>query len=204
MKNYFTQLLFLPLILLTSCSRDSESGNFLPSHQNQLYFQHDLILNKDSQLTTAELALFRQIRTKQPIGYQELTNAFIEMQISEFNSSSDTDLTFNQIQTFVNGLVSSASNARNPHDLKVRYEKRLDELFEPKTFDYLEGASNIGDIYREGVADCYSATSLFEIVYRQSITLDDLQYSYYIHHMSMSLSIHSPRCSDQEPPQKRR
>lgn len=153
--------------LISCTSKEDESPAAPQEPKYEFFFNYDVEtaqVGPQAAGGTAHQWLMDAIKNKQPIDYPRLTEAFKALHVEAFKASA-TDLS--EMNEHI-GQWSAGLDSSPIYSLKATYEATIESQISPATLDYLSSAVTVPHFYKEKAMQCYSGTSLFEIMYRSN------------------------------------
>ncbi|MEW6057128.1 MAG: hypothetical protein AB1540_10990 [Bdellovibrionota bacterium] len=150
-------------------SEKSSLASQRSSESNALYFPYEIPFKETAALTDLEKSIHAKIENHAALDYAEITQAIELIHLNHYNDANNANVTEDELKQFL-GELSQPLKESLPviTRLKPTYEIKLEAIIKPNSFDYLVSADSLVDVLKNGAAQCYSGTILFESLYRRT------------------------------------
>jgi hypothetical protein len=163
MKNFALSAL-LVLGLTLGCSK--EVGTPKSTNVDDLV-TYDVPLDVDTtDMSTQKLELLQKLKAKQAVQFSEVTYALYEDQLVNHGRRS-TPIGIEAFKKFL-ADNSQGLNTLGNAAIKVAYEERIEKAA-GKSLLYNMDAISVGDVVSENRLQCYSGTTLYQLLARQAL-----------------------------------
>jgi hypothetical protein len=156
-------LISMTLTLVLGCSEDKKAPK-----PPQFIFQSQLKVSEPSSLEADKKAVYKSIQEKKPLDFKTLTKLFETFHLDYYNENKSPSLAEKSYQNDLKDILKDINNKSDldVYALKLQAESAVSsKTGEP--VDYVFESNTIPDIFSDSSLQCYSGTSLFEVVARR-------------------------------------
>lgn len=154
-------------IFLAACASDTTERAFLQEGDGVRYKDLEIELPENQQVSAKKTALAEAINNDEMVSFSQITDMLIDEHAAAFNKGKEKKAKVRgpQIEEFLT-KISKDLKAKDPHALKTGYEAKIEKIAGAELM-YNKDAVTIANISQENRLQCFSGTSLHQIMSRR-------------------------------------
>lgn len=167
MKRIYS-LVGLMALSVSCASEKKQASDSAPERRVSLPVSFQL--KADANLTERERSILAELNSVGSVSASLVAEALLERHVNYFESTRlpiEPHADLKDFEEWIDTLSAATLGTKNPHQLKIAYEADLDQMLAPSHLQYSEKARTVVHGKLFSALQCYSGTTLFELIYQK-------------------------------------